>query len=151
MCGRIFSAFSRPPDRTSLEPIPMTLADVEQLEERLRLAMLASDADALDELASDRLRFVTLAGAVVGKETDLDAHRTGTLRLSELAPVDPDARHVELLGGDVALVNVAMRLAGRFAGANFAGIFRYTRVWCREDGRVRIVAGQVCAVQGELA
>ena len=124
----------------------MTVADVEQLEERLRLAMLAGDVDALEELLSDRLRFVTLEGFTVGKEGDLEAHRSGTLRLETLVPGEP---HIELLGGDVALADVAMQVAGRFAGAKFAGFFRYTRVWYHEGGRSRIIAGQVCVVQAD--
>lgn len=123
----------------------MTLSDVEQLEERLQKAMLAGDVVTLEALASDRLRFVTLDGAIVDKAADLDAHRSRTLRLTTLEPAEP--RHVELLGGGVALVNVAMNLAGTFAGTPFGGLFRYTRVWCREEDRVRIVAGQVCAVR----
>ena len=107
--------------------------------------MLTSDVATLDELASDRLRFVTLDGANVGKEADLAAHRSGTLRLSTLAPGE---RHIELCG-EVALVNVAVELAGTYAGTPFSGLFRYTRVWCREGERIRVVAGQICAIQGQ--
>ena len=124
----------------------MTLSDVEQLEERPRLAMLAGNVAALDDLLPGRLRFVTLEGFIADKEADLEAHRSGRLRLTTL---EPGGRHVELLGGEVALVNVSMQVAGRFAGAEFAGLFRYTRTWYCEDGRPRIIAGQVCAVQAD--
>lgn len=126
----------------------MNLADVELLEERLRQAMLTRDVPALDALLSDRLRFVNLAGDIVGKQADLDAHRSGTLRLSTMTPSD---RHIELLGEEVALVDVVMDLAGTYGGTPFAGLFRYIRVWQQEDGRCRAVAGHVCAIQNPPA
>lgn len=122
----------------------MNISDVEEREETLRRAMLAGDVAALDELVSERLRFVTLDGANVSKKDDLEAHRSGQLHLATL---EPGERHIELLGNEVALVNVIVNLAGTLGGTPFAGLFRYTRVWCREDERVRIVAGQVCALQ----
>ena len=124
----------------------MTSADVEQLEERLLLAMPAGDVAALDGRHPDRLWPVTPAGFVVGKEANLHAHRSGSLCL---AIIEPGGRHVEPPGGEVAPVNVATQVAGRFAGAKFGGLSRHTRVWCREGGRNRLVAGQACAAQGD--
>jgi len=122
----------------------MTISDIEQLEEKLRLAMLASDTEALDDLISDRLLFVGLDGANISKETDLAAHRAGTLRLTR---IEPGERHIELCGAIVALVNVAMNVSGIFAGQAFSGLFRYTRVWRRQGERVQIIAGQMCVIQ----
>lgn len=122
----------------------MTTSDIEQLEERLRQAMLASDIAGLDDLVSDRLLFVTLDGANVDKETDLAAHRSGALRL---ASMEPGERHIELCGDNVALVNVVMKVTGNFAGQDFSGLFRYTRVWQRQSERVQIIAGQMCVIQ----
>ena len=109
--------------------------------------MLASDIAALDDLVSDRLRFVALDGANVSKQADLAAHRSGTLRLVRL---DVQERHIELCG-DVALVNVAMEVAGRFAGQDFLDRFRYTRVWHRQGERTQIIAGQMCVIQDHPA
>ena len=125
----------------------MTILEVEQLEERMRRAMLAGDLAALDDLVSERLRFVAPDGANLDKQTDLAAHRSGTLRLVQL---DAQERHSELCG-DVALVNVAMAVEGNFAGQDFRGRFRYTRVWHRQGERTRIIAGQMCAIQDQPA
>ena len=126
----------------------MNIPDVEQLEERLRQAMLNGDVVELDALISDRLRFVSLDGGILGKKADLDARRSGTLRL---ASMDPDDRHIELCGDEVALVNVVMQLAGTYGGVPFSGLFRYTRTWHREGELIRVVAGQVCAIQNPPA
>src|SRR3954468_23799788 len=114
----------------------MSEFDVEQLEERLRQAMLASDVAELDRLLSDRLMFVTPDGATVGKEGDLGAHRSGLIRISALTRLE---RHIEQFGM-TAVVNVEMEMAGSFAGTPFAGRFRYTRVWHQEGAQMKVVA-----------
>ena len=125
----------------------MTTSEIEQLEERLRQAMLTSDTATLEELISDRLLFATLDGANVSKEADLATHRSGALRLTSL---EPSERHIELYG-EVAVVNVAVAMSGSFAGTAFAGHFRYTRVWHQQGERIQIVAGHMCAVQAPPA
>jgi predicted amino acid racemase len=122
----------------------MTIADIERLEDRLRKAMLESDVAELDRLLSERLRFVTLEGANVGKAADLALHRSRAIHLSALTPLD---HHVELCGAETALVNVAVEMAGSVNGVVFSGRFRYTRVWREEGGRIQVLAGQVCAIR----
>lgn len=121
----------------------MLIHDIEQLEERLRRAMLAGDVAELDRLISDRLLFVTPDGVKIDKQGDLEAHRSGFIRVSVLTPHE---RHIEEFGS-MAIVNVAMEMAGSFAGTPFAGQFRFTRVWFQEEGQVRVVAGHACAIK----
>lgn len=121
----------------------MTVSCIEQLEERLRQAMLAGDITVLNELISDRLQFVTPDGANVGKAADLEAHRCGSIRIYTLTPL---AQHIEPFVG-TAIVNVEMDMSGSFAGAAFSGRFRYTRVWHQEGGRIQVIAGHVSAIK----
>ena len=111
------------------------------LEERLRRAMLTSDADALDALVADGLLFTTQAGDVVGKAADLDEHRSGRLRLTAL---DPSDRRVLTVEG-AAVVSVRMDVAGTYRGEPFSGAYRYTRVWGPVGGAWRVVAGHMSA------
>jgi Domain of unknown function (DUF4440) len=122
---------------------PMTNSEVEQVEERLRRAMLASDVPELDRLLSDRLMFVTPDGATLRKEGDLSAHRSGLIRISALTPLH---RHIEQFGM-TAVVNVEMEMAGSFAGAPMSGRYKYTRVWHHDGAQIKVVAGHVCAIQ----
>lgn len=115
---------------------------VSDLEERLRHAMLASDADQLDALIADDLLFTTPTGAVVGKAADLDEHRSGRLRLTALDPTD---RRVVTTPG-AAVVSVLMAVSGVYAGEPFSGTFRYTRVWGPVGPSWRVVAGHMSAV-----
>lgn len=105
--------------------------------------MLGSDVAELDRLVSDRLMFVTPDGATVGKAADLGAHGSGAIRISTLVPVN---RRIEQFG-TMAVVNVEMEIAGSFAGADFSGRYRYTRVWWQEGDQVQVVAGNACAIR----
>jgi hypothetical protein len=121
----------------------MLISDIEKLEECLRRAMLAGNVAELDRLISNRLLFVTPDGVKIDKQGDLEAHRSGFIRVSALTAHE---RHIEAFGS-MAIVNVAMEMVGSFAGTPFAGRFRFTRVWYQEEGQVRVVAGHACAIK----
>lgn len=84
-------------------------------------------------------------GAVVGKQDDLEAHRTGRIQITVLTP--SDQRIVRC--GRTAVVNVRMEVAGTFGGTAFSGGFRYTRVWHEQPECWRVVAGHVSAVASD--
>ena len=111
-------------------------------ETELRRAMLGGDVAALDRLIDDALVFTMPTGTVVGKATDLDAHRTGRLRLTRLEPADQRVAH----HGTAAVVSVQMELAGTYDGVALGGLFRYTRVWIERPDGWRVVAGHVSPV-----
>jgi ketosteroid isomerase-like protein len=123
----------------------MTDPDIAALEAELRAAQLASDVAALDRLVSDDLLFTGPDGELAGKADDLAIHRDGVVRLSAHEPEELRVRRVR---DDVVVAALRARLAGVFGGAPFAGTYRYTRVWAREGGRWRVVAGHVSAVPG---
>ena len=104
--------------------------------------MLASDIDRLDALIADDLLFTTHTGVVVGKVADLDAHRSGVLRLTAL---DPSDRHILTLEKG-AVVSVLVDVAGTHGGEPFSGTFRYTRVWGQVNERWQVVAGHMSEV-----
>jgi ketosteroid isomerase-like protein len=118
------------PSPTSTETV------IREHEERLRRAMLAGDTVALDALIADDLIFVDHAGRRLTKAMDLEAHRSGLLAIARL---DLSETEVRILGG-VAVVVTRAALAGRYAGADFAGDFHYTRLWHLGDGRWRVAA-----------
>jgi hypothetical protein len=111
-------------------------------ETALRQAQLSSDVAALDRLIDEALVFTGPDGAIYGKQDDLDAHRQGMIRITRL---DPSEERIQRFG-EIAVVSVRMEMAGSFQGAEFAGPFRYTRVWRQFGEQWRIVAGHVSAV-----
>lgn len=115
--------------------------EIRRHEERLRQAMLAGDVDELDRLLDDALLFVGPDTRVYGKADDLALHRTRTTRFTCL-----EVRDLRLaVHGDVAVVTTAADLAGEYAGAPFAGRYRYLRTWVKRPGGWRVVGGSVCA------
>ena len=117
-------------------------ASLRACEASLRAAQLAGDVPALERLLDDALVFTGPDGAVYGKQDDLDAHRSGAIRISRL---DPSEERIQRFGS-IAIVSVRMEMAGAFKGTPFGGPFRYTRVWCARPDGWRIVAGHVSAV-----
>ncbi len=104
--------------------------------------MLTSDVAALDELSADTLVFTMIDGSVLGKEDDLAAHRSKALTITLLEPSDQRIQMYD----DVAIVTVCMHMRGTYAGSDFEGMNRYTRVWLRTQGRWQVIAGHVSPV-----
>ena len=78
-------------------------------EGRLRLAMLASDTEVLDELISPNFIFTNQFGQLFSKEDELGLHRSGVLAFHALEPSEPDLR-----GDDQCIVvSVRMKVSGK--------------------------------------
>ncbi len=118
------------------------LDQIKKLEEKLRLAMLASDVSKLDSLISDRLIFTDHSGSIYTKEMDLHSHRSGNLKIDGL---DPQEQKIELYDG-TAIVSVLMRISGSFTGEPFHANSRCTRTWVKQDGSWKIVAAHASIV-----
>jgi hypothetical protein len=116
--------------------------EIEQLEERLRLAMLTSNVAELGALLHERLLFIGPDSNVYRKTDDLELHRSGTQQLTRL---EVSERLIELYG-TTGIVIVLAELAGVFQGQAFAGRYRYTRTWVKGEQGWQIVAGSVCVV-----
>ncbi len=107
-------------------------------EESLRLAMLQSDVNALNELLAPELIFTNHLGQMLTKKDDLAAHQSGTLKIDvwELSE-----EQIRLIGDNVAIVSVRVHLSGRYAGARSEADFRFTRIWAPSSaGAWRVVA-----------
>ncbi len=123
----------------SSEQIP---PDLLESEDRLRDAMLAGDANALEELLDDRLRFAGPDGQVIGKAHDVEAHRTGLVRFDVLDIVD----RALVAETDVAVAIVTARAKGTAGSETFDSLVRYTRCWVRRSDGWRILGGSVTPV-----
>ncbi len=97
---------------------------IEEYEERLRLAMLRSDFQALDVLIADELIFVTHDGRIIGKADDLSAHKKKVFSLTRLGFERQEIRQ----HGEVAVAVAVANLAGVMAGEEFTDKIVYTRV-----------------------
>jgi ketosteroid isomerase-like protein len=111
-----------------------------EAEERLRLAMLASDVSVLDELLAPELIATSHLGEMISKQDDLAAHKSGLIKIYELNPSEQKIR----LHGEVAIVFVRMQIFGLYDSNPANGDFRFTRIWAMSPtGTWQIVAAHI--------
>lgn len=112
-------------------------------EERLRLAMLNSDVNALNGLLAPELIYTNHLGQLFSKQDDLAAHRSGALTIKELTPSEQRIQVV----GEVAIATVRVHSTGSYLGTELEGDFRFTRIWAlSSDHTWQIVAAHCSAV-----
>lgn len=111
--------------------------EIIELEEFLREAMLESNVEKLDRLIDESLVFTLPTGDLITKQMDLNSHRSGIQKLTQLDPSDQKI----VMHDEVAIVTVKMRMAGSYNNNPFAGVYDYTRVWKKMNKGWRIIAG----------
>lgn len=115
-------------------------AQIINVEERLRRAMLDSNVSVLNELIAPESIITSHRGELSGKQDDLAAHESGAIEIHELTPSE---QHIQI-HGDVAIVSVRMQLSGSYHGSPANGDFRFTRVWAVSAiGTWHIVAAHI--------
>jgi hypothetical protein len=120
-----------------------TQAQIIELEERLRQAMLRSDVVELDALIAPELLFTNYLGQVFSKHADLDAHRSGQFKFTEITPSE---RQVQLNHG-FTVVSVLMHILGSYEGTPVEQNIRFTRVWAiSTSGLIQIIAGHTSEI-----
>lgn len=110
---------------------------LDQAEDALLDAMRASDVKHLAEFLFSELTFCLPDGAVIGREADLDAHRTGTTRFMSIAERSRSTIAHAGRGRTQSLVDVALIDHGTAIEATL----RYERYWSVIDGRWQVIAG----------
>ena len=112
-------------------------AEIEDAERRLRAASLAGDVAALDALLTDDLVFTNQVGHVLSKHDDLELHRSGAFKLSQLSFSD---YRFENLADGLVLATLRADARGQTGGQAFEAALRFTRLWRRDNGAWRIKA-----------
>ena len=118
-------------------------AQVFACETRLYAAMLTSDVAALDMLIADSLLFVGPTGELATKAMDLELHRSGGTKFHELVPKELEIR---VCSDQCAIVAAKVFLSGTYLGNDFAGDFRYLRVWGQGENGWQVMGGSVSAI-----
>jgi ketosteroid isomerase-like protein len=122
---------------------PEIEAQIRACETRLYSAMLASNVGELDALIADDLLFAGPTGELATKATDLELHRSGGTQFHEFTPKELEIR---VWSEEFALASAKIFLRGTYLGQEFAGDFRYTRVWRKGQQGWQIVGGSVTAM-----
>lgn len=97
-----------------------------EAEEKLKLAMLDSDVNALNELLANELIFTNHLGQVFTKQDDINAHQSGIINIETITPSE---QKIKLIDSNVAIVTVKVNIIGSYAEIKSNSNFRFTRVW----------------------
>jgi ketosteroid isomerase-like protein len=110
--------------------------EIEQMEERWRLAILDHDGKALEGLLSDDFSGISVDGALQTREELVARISSGTLNISSLMLSE---RKVRIYGGTAVVTSVA-EVTGNRGEDEVTGRYRYTRVYVRNaQGQWKIV------------
>jgi len=102
---------------------------IDTLEEQLKSAMLTGDVQVLEALLDDDMTSIDHLGRRVDKSQELEAHRTGILKLDQFDVYDRVIKPM----ANAASVSLRARIGGTYYGETFSAKVAYTRVWvCRQ-------------------
>ena len=119
-------------------------------EERLKVAMLKSDIDELDQLLASDLIFTNHLGEVISKADDMEFHKSGDIMINSLELSE------ELIKpfAEIVTVSVRTKISGYFRDEPFNGDFRFTRIWCPaitegEQTQWQVVVAHSCLLKSQ--
>lgn len=118
------------------------LAELDASERRLQSAIVESDVTTLDAMLDDSVVYTGPDGVALGKEQDLDTHRSGVL---DVRIFDTESFTSRVIG-DTGLTFIEAALTGTAAGEPFSVRMRYTRTWVRGPGGWVVVAAHASAL-----
>jgi ketosteroid isomerase-like protein len=118
--------------------------EIDQLEQTWRDAILHRNTTAMESLLADDYLAITANGTLQSKDQTLANLRTGTSRFNSIEFSDRKVRFY----GQTALVTSRAEVSGTTAEGNFAGSYRYTRVYVRDDqGKWKIVSFEASRIR----
>lgn len=111
-------------------------------ENALLTAIKSTDILSLERLLHDDLLFNLPNGETITKELDLNAYRSGKMKIDLLET----SNQVINVIGDSAVVCITVLLKGTYDNHPLDGTFRYVRVWKRFDDNLKVIAGSCVAL-----
>lgn len=115
----------------------MKIETVVNAEIELLTAIKKSDVLALDNILHDDLLFNMPDGQTITKEFDLQAYRSGKLKIDSLEASDQIVNII----ADSAVVAVTVALKGTYDNNPIKGVFKYIRVWKKAGKNLKVIAG----------
>ena len=116
--------------------------DLTATERRLQAAQRAGDVEALDALLHPAVVAVGPDGSVFGKQDDLEAYRSGALRVTSLVEESLEVQD----DGHTGTTRTVAAVDAVQAGAAVSVRLRYTRLWLRDDAGWRVLAATLAVV-----
>jgi len=102
---------------------------IKTLEQKLETAMINSDVVMLDKLLDDELVFTNHMGQQTTKQMDLEAHRSGYIKIESIRMSNQSIKVFE----HVAIVTVVLEICGCFGEIHSTVKLNFTRVWQKKN------------------
>jgi len=115
----------------------MKIETVVNAEIELLTAIKNSDVSVLEKILHDDLLFNLPDGQTITKEYDLNAYRSGKMKIDVLESSDQIISVID----DVAVISVMVLLKGTYDDHPLDGVFRYIRVWKQINENLKVIAG----------
>ena len=122
---------------------PSAEQEIKSLERERNVAILNSDAAALDRMTADDYTFITLRGELRTKSEIVKGLQSGSFKYESRQISDLTIR----VYGDTAVVTGRSNQKGMENGKDYSGDYRFTRVYVRQKGRWLTVALQATAIK----
>lgn len=103
----------------------------------LLTAIKKSDILALETILHDDLLFNMPDGQTITKEFDLQAYRSGKMKIDFLEATDQIVNIID----NTAVVVVTVSLKGTYDNIVINGVFKYIRVWKKIGKNLKVIAG----------
>jgi ketosteroid isomerase-like protein len=110
--------------------------EIENLESQWRTALVQNDVATINRLLADDYLGINPNGTLETKADALAQQRSGTVKISSIAPDNVKIR----VYGDTAVVTSQVDLEGRDGDRDISGRYHYTRVYSRRDGEWKVVS-----------
>lgn len=111
-------------------------------ENELLTAIKNANIECLQKLLHDDLLFNLPDGQTINKESDLNAYRSGKIKIDLLETSNQTISIID----DSAVVCVTVLLKGMYDNHPLNGAFRYIRVWKQFDDNLKVIAGSCVAL-----
>lgn len=111
-----------------------TILLIADLEEKLLDGFKRTDLNILDLLFADGMLFHDQYGNVLDKEMDLDAYRSGMIKINKINVSKREIRVFE----SIVIVSASLFIKGSYSNILLNGKYQWLRVWgkVREDWKV---------------
>jgi ketosteroid isomerase-like protein len=116
--------------------------ELKKVDATLNQAAMKRDMDTFNRHLADEYRLTEPDGAVTDRKANVEAVRSGALKLESMKDSDVKAA----VYGDTGVLTGHTEMKGTYQGQDISGPYRWTRVYVRRDGRWQCVAEQLTRV-----
>jgi len=117
---------------------PDTSKELISTEQAFNAALTHGDWSAVEAFLGEDLVFTDSDGVLSGKSDQVAEIKSGYLKLESIEVSNVRVQDL----GNVAVVTGRLLEKGRYKGSDASGVYRFTDVWTRRNGKWKLIAGQ---------